>query len=351
MHNFLTIIRKEIIHLKRDIRSLIIAFILPLSMTILYGYAISFDLKKIPAGIVAFDKSPYVREILLSLTASDYFVVVPYESTGKLYEALKEGRVKCGLVFPYNFSKDKVVKGFSEIQVLVDGSDANLAKKVQQTVQRFFIESELNVRFLYNPELKSRNFVIPGLIVVLMTMLGVILTTLSIVGEKERGNFEMLSTTPVKSHVILLGKIIPYGTIAIINVFIITGFAIIVFKVPFKGNFFILLLYSLLFLFPTLSLGAMISSYAQTELTALTTSFLSTMLPSIILSGFIFPVENMPGWLQPVSSLIPATHFLRIVRGIFLKGTAYFPKDALSLFALGVVYIFIAIRGVRKKAK
>ncbi|MEJ2305999.1 MAG: ABC transporter permease, partial [candidate division WOR-3 bacterium] len=201
-------------------------------------------------------------------------------STGKLYEALKEGRVKCGLVFPYNFSKDKVVKGFSEIQVLVDGSDANLAKKVQQTVQRFFIESELNVRFLYIPELKSRNFVIPGLIVVLMTMLGVILTTLSIVGEKERGNFEMLSTTPVKSHVILLGKIIPYGTIAIINVFIITGFAIIVFKVPFKGNFFILLLYSLLFLFPTLSLGAMISSYAQTELTALTTALAAAIASS-----------------------------------------------------------------------
>ena len=351
MHNFLTIIWKEIIHLKRDVRSVIIAFLLPLFMTILYGYAISFDLKKIPAGIVSLDKSPYVRDILLSLTASDYFDTVPFESTGEMYEALKRGRIKCGLVFPYDFSKNKAVKGFSEIQVLVDGSDANLAKKVQQTVQRFLMKSELNVRFLYNPELRSRNFVIPGLIVVLMTMLGVILTTLSIVGEKERGNFEMLSTTPVKSHIILLGKIVPYGTIAIINVFIITGFAIIVFKVPFKGNFLSLLLYSLLFLFPTLSLGAMISSYAQTELTALTTSFISTMLPSIILSGFIFPVENMPKWLQPVSSLIPATHFLKIVRGIFLKGTSYFPKDGLSLFALGLVYILIAIRGVRKKVK
>jgi ABC-2 type transport system permease protein len=145
-------------------------------MTILYGYAISFDLKKIPVGIVSFDKSPYVRDILLSFSASDYFNTVPFESTEKMYEALKEGRVKCGLVFPYNFSKDKAVKGFSEIQVLVDGSDANLAKKVQQTVQRFLTESRLNVRFLYNPELRSRNFVIPGLIVVLTTMLGVILT-------------------------------------------------------------------------------------------------------------------------------------------------------------------------------
>jgi len=348
MRSLLTIIWKETIHLKRDGRSLVIAFVLPLFMTILYGYAISFDLKKIPTGIVSFDKSVYVEEVLFSLSASDYFRTVNFESTGEMYEALSTGEIKCGFVFPYDFSKNKYIKGFSEVQILIDGSDANLARKVQQTVQRFLMESENNVRFLYNPELKSRNFVIPGLIVVLMTMLGVILTARSIVGEKERGNFEMLSTTPVKAYIIILGKIIPYGTIAFI-VFIITGVAYFVFKIPFKGSILSLSFYSMLFLFPTLSLGAMISSYAKTELTALTTSFISTMLPSIILSGFIFPVENMPAWLQPVSALIPATHFLKIVRGIFLKGTSFFPQDSLSLFALGLFYILISIRGAKKK--
>lgn len=351
MRNLLTIIWKETVHLRRDGRSLVIAFVLPLFMTILYGYAISFDLKKIPTGIVSFDKSTYVRDILFSLSASDYFRTVNFESTGEMYEALESGEIKCGFVFPYDFSKNIYVKGFSEVQILIDGSDANLAKKVQQTVQRFFIKSELNVRFLYNSELKSRNFVIPGLIVVLMTMLGVILTTRSIVGEKERGNFEMLSTTPVKAYIIILGKIIPYGTIAFINVFIISGFSFFVFKVPFEGSLFCLSFYALLFLFPTLALGAMISAYAKTELTALTTSFLSTMLPSIILSGFIFPVENMPSWLQPISQLIPATHFLKISRGIFLKGTFFFPQESLSLLALGVGYILIAIKGVEKKIK
>ncbi len=349
MRSLLTIIWKETIHLKRDGRSLVIAFVLPLFMTILYGYAISFDLKKIPTGIVSFDKSVYVEEVLFSLSASDYFRTVNFESTGEMYEALSTGEIKCGFVFPYDFSKNKYIKGFSEVQILIDGSDANLARKVQQTVQRFLMESENNVRFLYNPELKSRNFVIPGLIVVLMTMLGVILTARSIVGEKERGNFEMLSTTPVKAYIIILGKIIPYGTIAFINVFIITGVAYFVFKIPFKGSILSLSFYSMLFLFPTLSLGAMISSYAKTELTALTTSFLSTMLPSIILSGFIFPVENMPLWLQPISALIPATHFLKIVRGIFLKGTSFFPQDSLSLLALGLIYILIAIKGAKKK--
>jgi len=351
MRNLLTIIWKETIHLKRDERSLIIAFVLPLFMTILYGYAISFDLKKIPTGVVSFDKSIYVGEILFSLSASDYFRTINFESTREMYKALEAGKIKCGFVFPYDFSKSKSIKGFSEVQVLIDGSDANLAKKIQQTVQKFFIKSEPNVRFLYNSELQSRNFVIPGLIVILMTMLGVILTTRSIVGEKERGNFEMLSTTPVRSHIIILGKIIPYGTIAFINVFIISGFSFIVFKIPFEGSLLCLSFYSLLFLFPTLALGAMISSYATTELTALTTSFISTMLPSIILSGFIFPVENMPKWLQPISFLIPATHFLKIVRGIFLKGTSFFPHESLSLIALGTFYILIAIKGAKKKIK
>lgn len=135
------------------------------------------------------------------------------------------------------------------------------------------------------------------------------------------------------------------------NVFIISGFSFIVFKIPFEGSLFSLSFYSLLFLFPTLSLGAMISSYATTELTALTTSFLATMLPSIILSGFIFPVENMPKWLQPISLLIPATHFLKIVRGIFLKGSSFFPYESLSLLALGLGYILIAIKGAQKKIK
>lgn len=335
--------------MRRDGRSLVIAFILPLFMTILYGYAISFELKKIPTGIVSFDKSVYVQELLLSLSASDYFRTVNFESTDEMFDALSEGQIKCGFVFPHDFSKNRYVKGFSEVQILIDGSDANLAKKVQQTVQRFFVKSENNVRFLYNPELKSRNFVIPGLIVILMTMLGVILTTRSIVGEKERGNFEMLSTTPVKAHIIILGKIIPYGTIAFINVFIITGFAHFIFKIPFKGSVLSLSFYSILFLFPTLSLGAMISSYAKTELTALTASFISTMLPSIILSGFIFPVENMPKGLQTVSLLIPATHFLKIVRGIFLKGTWFFPHDSLNLLVLGSLYILISIKGAKKK--
>lgn len=351
MHSFLTILWKELIHIRRDSRTVIILFIFPLFMTILYGYAISFELKKIPTGIVNFDKSSEVREMLLSLSSSGYFNINTYSSVNEIYDEIISGKIKCGLVIPEDFSKNISNDYISEIQLLIDGSDANLAKKILQTMQRYFIKSSLNIRFLYNSELRSRNFVVPGLIAILMTMLGVILTTRSIVGEKERGNFELLSSTPIRGDVIILGKIIPYGTIALLNVFIITLFSMLIFKIPFRGSFFSLFFHSLLFLFPTLALGTMISAYATTELTAVTTSFISTMLPSIILSGFIFPVKNMPGWLQWVSNIIPATHFLHIIRGIFLKGTNIFPRESLILFVLGIIYLSIAIRGVRKRAR
>ncbi|MEO0293682.1 MAG: ABC transporter permease [candidate division WOR-3 bacterium] len=349
MRKIWMIIWKEMIHLKRDKRSMIIVFVLPLSMIILYGYAISFDLKGIPTGVVCFDRSPFICDLIFSLSASLYFKIINFDSPEKLYEALKGGRIKCGFIFPPNFSKDRISKGFGEVQVLIDSSDGNLGKKIQDTIQRFFMKSEINIRFLYNPELKSRNFIIPGLMVVLMTLLSVVIMTRSIVGEKERGSFEMLSSTPLKSNTIIFGKIIPYGFIAFINVFIVTGFSFVIFRIPFRGSLLALAFYSLIFLFPTLSIGAMISSYAKTELTALLASYLYTMLPSIILSGFIFPIENMPKWLQPITFFIPATHFLKIVRGIFLKGINFFPNESIALFSLGIFYFIFTIRGVRRK--
>jgi len=351
MHSFLTILWKEFIHIRRDRRTVVIAFIFPLFMTILFGYAISFDLKQIPTGVVDFDKSPQVREMLLSLSASEYFNFTIYPSVKEMSDGFQKGDLKCGFVIPPEFSRNLSRKGFSKIQVLIDGSDANLARKISQIIQRFFLKSSLNIKFLYNPELHSRNFVVPGLIVILMTILGVILTTRSIVGERERGNFELLSTTPVRGEIIILGKLIPYGIIALINVFIITGFSLLIFHIPFKGSFLSLFFYSLLFLFPTLALGTMISAFATTELTAITVSFVSTMLPSIILSGFIFPVRNMPQWLQWISKIIPATHFLHIVRGIFLKGIGVFPRESLWLFVLGVIYLLIATQGVKKRVE
>ncbi len=351
MHNFLTILWKEFIHIRRDSRTVTLVFIFPLLMIILYGYAISFELKQIPTGVVDFDKSAEVSNMLLSLSASRYFKITPYPSVRKMYDGLMRGNIKCGFVIPEDFSKNLSSERFSKIQLLIDGSDANLGKRILQINQRYFTHSSLNVRFLYNSELKSRNFFVPGLIVILMTMLGVILSARSIVGEKERGNFELLSTTPVSGKVIILGKLIPYGIIALLDVFIITGASLLIFQIPFRGSLLSLFFHSLLFLFPTLALGLMISAYATTELTAVTTSFIATMLPSIILSGFIFPVCNMPGWLQWVSNIIPATHFLQIVRGIFLKGVGIFPRESLSLLALGVTYLLISIRGVKKRIR
>lgn len=351
MRSFLIILWKEFIHIRRDKRTAIIVFLFPLLMVFLYGYAISFDLKKIPTGIVDFDKSTQAEEMLLSLSSSGYFDLRTFQSMDDMYEGIKNGEIKCGLLIPYNFSKMKYRIGFSRVQVIIDGSDSNLAKKILNNINRFFIRSSLNVRFLYNPEMKSRDFVVPGLIVIFMTILGAVLTARSIVGEKERGNYEMLCTTPVRTDMLILGKILPYGLIALFNVFLMTGSAILVFSIPFRGNIISLLLHSILFLFPTLAIGTMISTFATTELTALTGSFMSTMLPSIILSGFIFPVENMPGWLQWVSNIIPATHFLRIIRGIFLKGVNVFPEESLILLVLGILYLGITMLGASKRVK
>ena len=348
MGSFISILWKELIHIRRERRIAIIIFLFPLIMTILYGYAISFEPKNVPTGVVDFDGSVRARETLMGLSSSHYFIIYPCNSVDEIYSKIMNGEIKCGIVIPPDFSRKKYL---SPIQVIIDGSDPNLGRGILKNIQAYFIPSSVNTRFLFNQRMKGSNFYVPGIIVVLLTIIGVVITSHSIVKEKEQGTYELLSTTPVSSLALITGKITPYAIISVINVFVITGFAKLIFDIPIRGSLLSLFYNATLFLIPTLAIGVTISALSRTELTALIASFVIITLPSIILSGLIFPVENMPRWLQVVTQLIPATHFLRIVRGLFLKGLNLFPQEALSLLGLGIVYSAAAILSSRKREK
>ncbi|HDI82773.1 MAG TPA: ABC transporter permease [candidate division WOR-3 bacterium] len=348
MNSFLSILWKEIIHIKRERRIAVIVFTFPLIMTILYGYAISFEPKNVPTGLLDFDNSTKSRELILSLSSSKYFIIHRVSSTDEIYRRIIQGEIKCGIVIPPDFSRKEKM---ASIQVIIDGSDPNLGKGILKNIQSFFIPSQVNTRFLFNQRMVSSNFYVPGIIVVLITIIGVRITSHSIVKEKEQGTFELLSTTPVSSTSLILGKILPYAIISLIDVFLITGFARLIFSIPVRGSLLSLFLNTSLFLLPTLSIGVTISALSKTELTALFASFIIITLPSILLSGFVFPVENMPGWLQIVTQFLPATHFLKIVRGLFLKGINFFPAEGFTLLGLGILYASIAIVSSGKRVK
>jgi len=339
-----TIMRKEFIEIWRDPRSLGFVLSMPVLMLMLYGYGISSDVKRVPLVVYDRDRTPAARELLRRFTSTEYFVVTArVDGLRELRLAIDQGQAKVGLLIPEDFGKNLSAGRPASIQFVVDGSDSNTANIAIGNISAIGRSTELFPRDLrpqlylapkhtnlepielrtwiwYNPELKSSNFLVPGLTAVILMMLAAILTSLTVAREWERGTMEGLIASPLHAHELMIGKILPYVVIGVVDVVFILLVAVFWFRVPLRGNLSLLMVSSTIFLLGALGIGLFISAATKNQQVAFQLSLLATMLPSLLLSGFFYPIENMPPILRAVTYLIPARYFLVVIRGIFLKG-------------------------------
>ena len=362
----LAVSRKEVLHLRRDRRSLGLAFVLPALMVLAFGWVISFDIRHIKMAVYDEDRSQASRALVDAFTASSYFVVTGHlDRYGDAEPLLDRGAVRLVLVIPPRFQARLSGGGPAPVQALVDGSDANTAtialayargivtayaSRAVLGARRVAPPVRAETRVWYNEELKSSNMIVPGLIAVVMMIIAAMLTSLTIAKEWERGTMEQLASTPVHPVEVVLGKLLPYIGIGMIDV-LVTGFiGAVVFAVPFRGSFLFFVGASFFFLIGALGIGLAISAVTKSQMLAIQVAMVATYLPSFLLSGFMFDVANMPKALQAIALFVPARYFITAVRGIFLKGVGpevLWPYG-LGMILFGIAGLTLATRAFRK---
>ena len=361
--------RKEFIQMRRDIRSLLTAVATPLLMIFLFGYALSLDVDRIPTLVYDRDGTPAARDLIQRLGDSRYFTIVKYvDRDEEIDEALVRGQALMALVVPNGFAA-RVKKGLkAPIQAIFDGSDSNTTSiavgylkaviagfdmEIQESrIKRAGLKMadmplELRARVWFNSEMKSKNFIIPGLTAVIMMAVCSLMTSLTVARERETRTLEQLISTPITSGELLLGKLLPYLVVGLADMAMVVGLGVLVFKVPFRGSYIELLIMSFVFLVGTLSWGLFLSVISKTQLQASQLSIISVFLPSFLLSGFIYPIENMPVALQAITYIFPTRYFVEILKGLFLQGVGlkYLWPQALAL----VVYSGLVLNLARIK--
>jgi len=363
--------KKEFIQMSRDIRSLMGALFIPLLMIFLFGYALSLDVDRIPTLVLDRDWTPASREFIHRLTDSKYFTLVRHlNDESEIDPAMARGEALLAVSIPNGFAS-QVKKGLkAPVQAVFDGSDSNTAtialgylkavaagfdmelqeKRLRRAgLKMVDMPLEGRIRVWFNPELKSRNFIIPGLTAVIMMAICSLMTALSVSREKETGTLEQLISTPISSFELLVGKLLPYLAVGLCDLALVVGAGVFIFGVPFRGSYLNLLVTALIFLVGTLSWGLFISVISKSQLQASQLAVLSAFLPSFLLSGFIYPIENMPVALQVITFIVPARYFVEILKGLFLQGvglSVLWPQ----VLAL-VIYAVLVVNLARKRFK
>jgi ABC-2 type transport system permease protein len=352
----LSIIRKEFIHIIRDKQTLVIAILMPIMMLFLYGYAINMEMKQIDVGIADLSATPQSRKIIERLTSNDFFNITIVNPHYKDYEEIfKFRKVRALLIIPEDYATKLELKHKAALQLLIDASDPNAANYINnyfstltfnETLQinrRKFNLFTIEPRILYNPDMRSANFFVPGLIAVILILVSALLTSIAVVREKENGTMEQLMVSPVQAYQIIIGKVLPYSLLGYINGVMILTMGSLIFNVHISGSILFVNLVMLIYVITGMSVGLLISTVTSSQQIALMATLMLTILPTVLLSGFIFPVQSMPEILQYISYMIPATYFLEIIRGVILKGNGmaelYQPVltlSAITLFLLGL---------------
>jgi ABC-2 type transport system permease protein len=370
---FLAVANKEVVQILRDSRSLIIVVIMPVILVLLFGYGVNLDLKGLPVYVYDRDGSQQSQDLLKRFQASDYFhvarVVNDYPA---LARALDDGNAKMGIVVPWDFSQRLSDGRPVQVQALVDGTDDNTASVAigyaQAVVQGYSSDIQLDwlrsrgqlaqpssvsveTRTWYNEDLESSAFIIPGVLALVMSVIGAFLTSLTIAREWERGTMEQLISTPVTPLEIMLGKLVPYFTIGMFDVTVCALIAIYWFHVPFRGSFLTLLVSSAMFMVVVLSLGFFVSVIAKSQLAASQIALLVAFLPAFLLSGFLYAIEQMPIALQWITRILPARYYVSVLKKIFLKGTptALLYADLVPLAVFTLVLALLATRAFHKR--
>jgi ABC-2 type transport system permease protein len=362
MTRTLSLIRKEFLHIFRDPRTLAVMFLMPIIQLVLLGYAATTDIEHLRTAVLDRDRSSASRELVEAYRASSFFDIVIYaESERQLAYLMDRGLVRAGLIIPAGYSVDAWSRGQAQVAFVIDGSDPSIANTVFAASQSVGQAQSLRIaerasgmrldelpgvqvrpRVWYNPEMKSANFMIPGIMGMILYFLTALFTSMSIVREREQGTIEQLIVTPIKPLELVIAKVAPYVLIAFFDVLEVLAIGVLWFGVPIRGSLGLLLALSALFLLTSLGLGVFISSVASTQQEAMLLTFL-TVFPSIFLGGFFFPIEAMPAWLQAITYVVPLRYMLTVIRGIILKGVGlevlYREVIALALFGAGMVVL------------
>jgi ABC-2 type transport system permease protein len=369
----LAVARKEILHILRDARSLGIVVIMPVTLMLLFGYGVNLDLKRLPVYVYDRDGSQQSQDLLRRFHSNQYFQIVSVVNDyPAVTRALDDGSAKLGIVIPWDFSQRLSRGGPVQVQALVDGTDDNTANVAigyaQAVVQGYSSQVQFDwlqargqtiqpapisvqTRTWYNEDLSSSAFIIPGVLALVMSVIGAFLTSLTIAREWERGSMEQLISTPVTAMEIMLGKLAPYFVLGMFDVAVCVLIAISWFHVPFRGSYLTLAVSSALFMIVVLSLGFLISVLAKNQFAASQIALLITFLPAFLLSGFLFSIEQMPIVLQWITRILPARYYVSVLKKIFLKGTptSMLYADLIPLAVFAFLLATLATRSFHKR--
>jgi drug efflux transport system permease protein len=361
----LAMARKETLHLRRDPRSLLLAFLLPVALIIFFGYAITMDIEHIPLAVLDQCRTEASRSLIQSFPSSRYFdIVARPDDPAEVDALLVSARVKAVLVIGPDFARDLGSARPAPVQLLLDGTDANTATIAQNYAQAIVsrwsagarggatvLPAEAESRIWYNETLESRNTVVPGLVAVIMSIIAALLTAPTIAREWERGTMEQLAATPVGRLEVVVGKLLPYVAIGLFDVGLAVAAGIGLFHVPFRGSLGLLFVFTLVFLVGTLAFGMFISATVKGQVLSTQVAIQTTYLPAMLLSGFIFSIPTMPWVLRTLTHVIPSRYYVTVTKGIFLKGVGadvlWIEAAALVIFALASMGL--AVRAFRKE--
>ncbi len=363
----LAIARKEVLQLRRDSRSLAMAFLMPAALIVFFGYIISFDVKDIKLAVLDQDNSQQSRELVESFVSAGRFHITDrLSSAAEVTPLLDRGAVRMALVIPPGFARRLSSGQQASVQAIIDGADANTAAislnyataivtsysaAVALRTTRLVPPVSPETRVWYNETLASPAMIVPGLIAVIMMIIAAMLTALTVAREWERGTMEQLAATPVHRAEVILGKLVPYLGIGLVDVTAAVLIGMYVFDVPFRGNPFLLAIMATLFLIGSLGLGIFISASMKSQLLATQLAMIGTFLPSLLLSGLLFDLNMMPPVLRAISVVVPARYFITVMRGIFLKdvGLSVLWGQGLAMVLYAVTGLSLAVRAFRKE--
>ena len=361
------LVRKEFLQIVRDPSSIAIAFVMPIFLLLLFGYGVSLDADDLPVALVAEEPSADTADFFASLEGSHYFVATRFVTQAGAEEALRQGRVNAIVHLRDDFASRLRRPDGAPIQLIVNGVDANTARLTQGYVEgawgnwlarralargyQLAVPVQMEQRIWFNSEVKSRNFLVPGLVAIIMTLIGTLLTALVMAREWERGTMEALLVTPASMSEVLLGKLIAYFVLGTGGMLLTVGMAVFLFEVPLRGSFWVLWLCASLFLLAALGMGLSISTLARSQFVAGQIAIIGTFLPAFLLSGFIFDIDSMPPVVQGVTHVIVARYFVSIVQTLFLAGDvwAVVLPNAAALAAMAALFLGITWRKSRKR--
>ena len=364
MKIFWSFVRKEFWHVWRDRRSLLILLGLPVAMMLIFGFALSNEVKNSRVAVLDLSRDAATKGLLKRLQQSRYFEISEtIQDYTQMENVFREGRAKVIIVFPANFEADLKHLRYAQVQLVGDATDPNntntviqYASSIINDYQQELLQNQqlpyqiaIESRMLYNPQLESSFIFVPGVMVLILMLLGTLMTSVSIVKEKELGTMEVLLVSPMKPIMVIISKAIPYLVLCFLDVLIILLLAYFVLGMPMRGNLLLLLAECLLFIFTTLSLGLLVSTRAENQQLAMFISLVAFLMPALIFSGFLFPIENMPRLLQGISHIVPTRWFFNIVKNIMVKGLGlqYIYQDTLILLGMTLFFLTVALRNFK----